>query len=348
MLKYRDRNKDRKKAKESDPVIVFVKTFVAAFLIITVVLTPVFAMINSVNELLDSTPGGDDIPILEQELDYLISPDNPFFDAFTTANRVNILLIGVDHHNLTDTIMLASYDLDLKYIDLISIPRDTYYYRGPNYIDDAHHKINAVYMRNPVNTAKAVSEILMDIPINYYVQISYEGVANIVESMGGVPMDIPFHMRYDDPYDRPPLRIDIPAGPQTLNGEQSVQFLRFRTGNSGYRGYPEGDLERVRVQQQFMKSALRQCLTFDLPTIISTAYDNVQSDITMRTALYLATRAVGMSADDITTYTLPNRYLGAFVRPDMEGIAAMLTEIYTRGNAPDPSDTGDIYYIKPH
>jgi LCP family protein required for cell wall assembly len=230
-----------------------------------------------------------------------------------------------EFEGLTDTIMLVSFDTKNKHVDLIWIPRDTYYYRGPGYVDGAHHKINAIYRKNPVNTATAVSNILMNIPINYYVLLDYEGVANIVDSMSGVPMDIPFDMVYSDPLDKPPLHINLKKGEQILMGEEAVHFLRYR------KGYPDADLGRIKAQQQFMKNAFKQCLSFDLPKIADTAFDNITSDITLKTLLFLAGKAIGMTADDITTYMMPgwaDPNPPYFIHPRTKEIADMLTEIY--------------------
>lgn len=237
---------------------------------------------------------------------------------------MNILLLGVNG-NLTDTIMVASFDTKAKHMDLISIPRDTYFHRS-GYNGDGENKINAAYRGNPVNTAKAVSEILLGMPINYYAVIDYDGVETIVDSMGGVPMDIEFNMKYTDPYDTPPLVINIPKGPQVLDGEHAVQFLRYR------KGYTEGDIGRVKAQQVFMKSAFRQCLSFQLPKIAKTVFNNVESDITIGKATSLATKAMGISGEDIQTYLLPGTPLPDapyFVIPDAEGTAEMINQIYS-------------------
>jgi LCP family protein required for cell wall assembly len=329
--------KKNKQKKSDSGLLTFLKTFIISFLVVILIATPLFA---KVNEVLDLTPGRDDIPILEEVIDFktLIPTDSPFFDAFINANKVNVLLLGYNEfEGLTDTIVLACIDLDNKFIDIISIPRDTYYYRGPGYLDDAHHKINAVYRKDAVNSAIAVSRILMNIPINYYAVLNYEGTAAIVDSMKGVPMDIPFHMRYDDPNDRPPLHIDIKPGPQVLDGKTSVEFLRFRRGNPGYRGYPDADLGRIKAQHEFMKSALKQCLSFDLPDIAKTAFENVDSDMNLRTMLYLATKGIGMSSDNIRTYTMPYNKMDFFIHSDKQGIIDMLTEIYSL----DIEDEGD-------
>ena len=314
--------------KEKNEILSFLLTFVIAFAVVLAITAPTLAWVN---KTLDSTPfdGGidedEEIPILELAMDYLIPDDSPFFDAFTNTKRVNIIAMGVDEQNLTDTIILGSFDTVNKRVDLIWIPRDTYYYRGPGYVDPAHHKINAIFRGNPVNTAKAVSDIFMNIPINYYVMFSYSGVEKIIDSMDGVPMDIPFDMKYHDPLDTPPLTIDLKKGEQILNGEQSVQFLRYRTG------YPDADLGRINAQQQFMKNAFKRCLSFDLPKIANTAFDNITSDITLKKMLFLAGKAIGITADDITTYMMPgwaDPDPPYFIHPRTREIADMLTEIY--------------------
>jgi len=187
-----------------------------------------------------------------------------------------------------------------------------------------------------VNTAKAVSEILLGMPINYYAVIEYDGVKNIVEAMGGVPMDIPFNMKYTDPYDDPPLVINIPKGHQVLDGEHAVQFLRYR------KGYLEGDIGRVKAQQEFMKSAFRQCLSFQLPKIAKTVFENVESDISIGTALSLAKKATGISGEDIETYMLPGTPLPDppyYVIPDAQGTAEMINQIYSIEAAAAEEDT---------
>ena len=336
VIKSRTKKKQQP-VKDENEIRVFIGTFFKAFIIIMIILTPIMA---AVSDIIDLNPGGDDIPVLEDDFDYLIPSDNPFFEAYANANRVNILALGVnENEGLTDTIMLVSFEIDNKHIDLIWVPRDTYSYRGEGYTSRAHHKINAAYRKNPVNSAVAVSELLMNIPINYYAVLSYEGVANIVESMGGVPMDVPFHMKYDDPYDKPPLHVDIPKGQQIIDGEHAIQFLRFRHGNDGYPGYPDEDLGRIKAQQQFMKNAFKKCLSFDLPNIATTAFNNIKSDITLGTVLKLTGKAVGISADDITTYQVSGEWDGYFVQPDHEKITEMLMEIYSIGAETDEDDS---------
>lgn len=298
----------------------FLQTFVCAFLLFLAVCLPAAAILGKVA---NRPISGDDSPVLAEEMPALVKSDSPFFKAFNEKGRMNVLILGINT-GLTDTIMLASFDQKNKHVDVISIPRDTYYHRE-GYNSKEEDKINAAYKKDPINTAKAVSDVLLGMPINYYMVLDYQGVAEIVNAMGGVPMDIPQKMDYEDPYDKPPLKIHLPKGYKVLNGEEAVQFLRYRSG------YVEGDLGRVKAQQEFIKSAFKQCLSKDLPKIAKTVVDNVKTDISPRVATSLALSAAGIQAEDITTYMLPGTPMDKapwYVIPDAKGIAKMLEEIY--------------------
>ncbi len=306
----------------------FIKFFLVTLIIFTVIFTPAFAVFDKVGDIriFESDT------ILAEDLPTLVDPNSPFFDAFTNSERVNVLLMGINT-NLTDTILLASYDMNLQHVDLISVPRDTYYERESGG-GGADRKINAAYHDGgAIGTATAVSDLLMGIPINFYMEIDYEGVGNIVEALGGVPMNIPFHMYYTDPYDDPPLKIDIPEGYQVLDKDTAIQFLRFRKGNSGYEGYREGDIGRIQAQQEFMISAFKQAIGLNLPSVIRSVLENVQSDMTLDTAIKIATNATKLNTDSIATYTVPGeaRYQDnlSYYFADEEGIEEMLTQIYS-------------------
>lgn len=264
---------------------------------------------------------------LATDMPTLVDENSQFFEAFQDKNRINVLLLGING-NLTDTIMVASFDFKAKHVDLISIPRDTYYFR-PQYANSPGFlKINSVYegTKEPLEIATVVSEILLGMPINSYVIVDYKGIEKIVDTMGGVPMDIPFHLKYNDPTDTPPLHIDIPAGKQVLDGKHAVQFLRYR------HGYTEGDIGRIKAQQTFMRSAFKQMLSTDLPKTAKVIFNNVNSDIKFSVATKIAAEAIGMSGTDINTYIMPNTLQDVapyYVYPDSEGIAKMLEKIYS-------------------
>lgn len=312
------------------PILVFVKQFLVWLLIFTAVMIPGRLAL----EKLGATRIFSGTENLMQEMNTLVDPDSGFFEAFQDSQRVNVLLLGINDE-LSDTIMLGSYDMESQHVDLISIPRDTYYDR-----DDANspaeRKINSIYRNETaVGTAEAVSDVLMGIPIHYYVVISYEGIGNIVDAIGGVPMTIDFHMHYEDPTDEPPLYIDFPKGEVVLDSSNVQEFLRFRKGSPGYEGYPEGDIGRVKAQQEFMKSAFKESLGFGLPKVAKTTLKNVDSDLDLAMALKITAKAAGLTGEDIETYLTPGESGtvdgASYWWPDEDGIEEMLKEIYSIG-----------------
>jgi len=127
-----------------------------------------------------------------------------------------------------------------------------------------------------------------------------------VDAVGGVEVDVPFHMRYTDPYSDPPLDINIPEGKQIIDGDNAMEFLRFRKTNyKGYSGYAEGDLGRIEAQQGFVKAAIKKALSFRLPKVVSEVYPYVETDFSLAEASSLAVSSVGLSADNVNFHTLP-------------------------------------------
>lgn len=242
------------------------------------------------------------------------------------SKRFNILIVGLESYR-TDTIILASYDTEDKKADLISIPRDTYYPR--NMDDEAEFKkINAIYSQEGIESLTASVQDLLGMPVDKYMIVDYDAVIACVDKLGGVEVDVPFHMVYSDPYDKPPLYIDIPEGKQLLNGEQALKFLRYR------KGYSNQDLGRIEAQQQFIKSAAKKALGFELPSLIKEAYSYIDTNLKLTDLVSLAGSVIGFSTDNISLNTLPGEEAPleglSFYLPDDEGINSMVLEIYNK------------------
>ena len=244
--------------------------------------------------------------------------------AASNMKRVNILLAGLENKR-TDTIMVISYNTESKTADIISLPRDTYLPRNAD--DDPElKKINAVYAQEGIEGLTLRIQELLGIPIEKFVVIDYEAVIACVDLIGGVEVNVPFHMEYTDPYDDPPLYIDISEGMQLLDGEQSLKFLRYR------KGYDNQDLGRIEAQQQFIKSAVKKALGFQLPAVIKEAYSHIETNINVSVLLSLAGDLVGFSTDNINTNILPGMETTleglSFYIPDEEGIKNFVYSLY--------------------
>ncbi|ADD01358.1 cell envelope-related transcriptional attenuator [Thermoanaerobacter italicus Ab9] len=198
--------------------------------------------------------------------------------------RKNILFVGSDENNLSDTILIINYDPLNKKINILSIPRDTYYPR-PGFNAPEEKKINAAFSEEKIDGLKNAVENLLNIKIDNYVILNYEGFKKIIDTIGGVEVDVPFNMKYDDNSANPPLHIDLKKGRQVLDGEKAIQFIRYR------HGYVDGDLGRIKAQHQFLEALLKKILQPSiLPKVPSLAITISQ---------YLKT---DLSASEITQY----------------------------------------------
>lgn len=255
----------------------------------------------------------------------------PLEKAINKKGRINVLLLGLEHER-SDTIMVATYDTKEKKADIISIPRDTYVERD-GFVNSANNKINTIYTVKGIEGIKDMVRSLTGITVDKYVTIDYDGVRAAVDAVGGVDVNVPFHMRYTDPYSDPPLDINIPEGEQTIYGDQAMEFLRFRKTNyPGYTGYAEGDLGRIQAQQDFVKSAIKKSLSLKLPKVISSIYPHVDTDFSLTELTSLAVGSIGFSSDNVDFHTLPgdtqtlNR-LSFYIANDVE-VMNLIYEIY--------------------
>lgn len=312
----------------------FIKFFLIFLVLFTLILIPTVKAVSNIN-LFEKH----DVKSIEEEMGVLVDSNSPFFEAFTKSKRMNMLMLGINK-NMTDVIMLVTWDMDHNKVSVISIPRDTYYEREGYH--GASLKINAIYgsKHDIVGVANAVSNTLCGIPINYYAIVDYDSVKTIVDGIGGVPIDVPKALTYDDPYDTPPLHIRIPAGEQVLDGEHAVQYLRFR------KGYANGDIGRIDAQQKFIKSAFKQAIDNGIIDSAKLITSNVESDLTVGAAAKYALSAIGLSGDSINTYMVPgheDHSTGpSYWMTDQTAIEEMLAEIYqVQEEAPEEGSASD-------
>lgn len=256
-------------------------------------------------------------------------------EAFKDDRRVNVLFVGLEDIR-TDTIILSSFHMDNKKVDSIFIPRDTYIHRE-GYNKGEQRKINAIYGSHGISgVKKAVSYLLEDIPIHHHIIMDYEGVENIVDTVGGVEVVVPFPMVYTDTTANPPVHINIPEGRQVLDGKKAMDFLRYRKGNTKKVGYIDGDLGRIRAQQEFLKSFTKKALSYRLPFVVKRGFEYIETDIKLVEALNYATKAVGIKAEDFKFTTLPGEsefkrirgQLLSYFIPNSSETKKLLEELY--------------------
>lgn len=184
-----------------------------------------------------------------------ISKDPEYAMPDNDSNRLDILLLGIRGKNdtengglLTDTIMLFSLDKLTNKASLVSIPRDL----TVRITDDRTEKINAAYAHYGLSVKKLYSRVL-GVAIDNIVVIDFEAFKAVVETLGGITitLDKPFEEAQQWGYP-----FSLPAGVNTLNGEQALYYARSRYGTS--------DFDRSLRQMQVIMAIKEKATALDL------------------------------------------------------------------------------------
>lgn len=207
----------------------YIIIFMASFLVFFMILGGVYYLYksNMTDENFEKTI--EENPVLK--------PEDPKKEVV-----VNTLFMGIDEAR-SDTMIVVSYNKENQKVTLLSIPRDTRV-MIPGY---GYDKINSAAARKE-GTALAMKTVgdMLGIPIHHYVKVTFKGAERIVDILGGVKVNVPMNMDYEDPAQN--LSIHIKKGTRVLNGSNAVKFARFRSG------YPDQDLGRIKAQQELIKS----------------------------------------------------------------------------------------------
>lgn len=230
------------------------------------------------------------------------------------SGKVNALILGTDEGGLrTDSIMVASFDLDTAEINLLSIPRDTKLYVKNRKLTRKATEIHAMSTKDgsgsimgPIGTAEAVTQ-LTGIPINYYVEFTFDAIENLFNTLGPISYDVPDvegggkGMNYEDPYQD--LYIHLKPGVQELDGDKLLQLMRYRKGDS--------DFARMERQQNVIKAMVDQKLNFSLimkmPQLFSQLKKDITTNISAADVSKYAKYLGELSSDKVRSYQLPGQ-----------------------------------------
>ena len=253
-----------------------------------------YAYLNSIDHKLSQ---GLDADLLEQLQDTQYTGE-PFY----------ALLLGTDKSDdrdesgefgdtyRTDSMMLARVDPKQKKATLISIPRDTMVDMGVN----GTQKINAAYaIGGPAYSVKVVSE-LAGVSISHYAEINFDGFSGIVDSLGGIEVNVPLDIDDDE------AGGSLKAGLQTLNGGQALIMCRTR---HTFDDQGAGDLYRAANQRTVLGAIAKKLLGSDPVTIVNTvntAANYVTTDLSVADLVAMANSMRGMDpSTDIYSAAVP-------------------------------------------
>ena len=194
-----------------------------------------------------------------------VAATSPQEEVKVASRRLNIplpnqpkvaLVIGYDHRpedgnapSRSDTLMLLRADPDGNTLSLLSFPRDLIVeIRCPDG-RSAVDRINAAYAYcGPEGTLETVRTVT-GLPIHYLIAVNFEGFRQVVDKIGGVPMDV--DRRYLNAQGGDYATINLWPGYQRLTGWQALDFVRYR--------HTDSDLYRLARQQSFVK-AMKQTM----------------------------------------------------------------------------------------
>jgi len=231
---------------------------------------------------------------------------------YKVTRPVNLLIMGIDlpdagpenadslFSGRSDTMFLVRVNPDDSTVGMLSIPRDTQVDIPGEGIAKINH---ANFAGGPELVAETIQTNLGPVPVDRYVRVSTESLRELVDLLGGVEVNVPQRMVYQDMTQG--LNIDLEPGWQTLNGDQAEQFARFRSDGNG-------DIGRVQRQQMLMK-ALRERLTHPtviprLPQVMRVMMRHIDTNLTLEEILALANVAMEVDPENLRMVMLPGRF----------------------------------------
>lgn len=253
----------------------------------------------------------------------LVNPRESLSKSFDGEQGIKVLLIGLDHVPKTkkdpgiirrnDSTMIASTDFNSKQIRVASIPRDGWVQHWQNGKNRGYDKLGHTYaygqqqnLRNKedsqqggINRATETVEQMLDIEIDHYVVIEFEGFIKLIDAMGGLDVDVEKNMDWEDRAGN--LYIHLKKGEQHLSGEQVMQYARFRHDAMSDKG-------RMQRQQKVIKLMLAKLKTREmlpkLPELANILHECVQTSLSADQLLALAQHSGDYNMDEFESMSL--------------------------------------------
>ena len=325
-----------KKIKSQKKLVVAIKTAISVliiFLLIGVALfgRAFFSGANIFNK--EGTTPLDQIKHLVLSGDKLLTGESD--------GRINVLLLGMggeghDGALLTDTVMVLSIKPETKQMAMISLPRDLWVKTdkfGYSKLNKVNHygEMEVGKGEGPKYTRDAVEEIT-GLSIPYYVRIDFSGFEDIVNSLGGVTVDVENGF-IDEEYpteDYGYQTIKFARGPQNMDGETALQYARSRHGvindpdpQSSVRD-EASDFARSRRQQKLITAIKDKALTTGVlanPQKLNSLFEALGKHITTNAQMWEGVRLFEMARnfqfDEVKISVISNeKYLKVYTTPD--------------------------------
>ena len=205
-------------------------------------------------------------------------------------NITNILLLGVDNEeNASDAMMVFSLDEDTNTAKLTSIMRDLSVDLGPN---AKKHKINYAYNVGGVEESVKVVNREFDLDINKYVKVSFDGLVDVIDYIGGININITESERK--------IIGASKSGNVTLNGKQALAYSRIRKIDNDY--------QRTSRQRKVLMAIFNKAKSISVssyPKALADLSSNVETNLSTFELLDLAKAVMSLSSEDLEGFRIP-------------------------------------------
>ncbi|MBT8938408.1 LCP family glycopolymer transferase [Lactobacillus delbrueckii] len=169
---------------------------------------------------------------------------------------ISILVLGVDQglegrndKGNSDTIILVTVNPTTKKATMTSIPRDTLTEILGETSNTSYYmfKVNSAYQFGGSSGSIKTVSAMLNVPINYYVEVNMKALESLVNALGGVDVNVPFSFSYD--------WCDFKKGKQHLDGRYAIAYARMRYDD------PRGDYGRQLRQRQIIQAVVKKGLS---------------------------------------------------------------------------------------
>ncbi len=279
-----------------------IKKFITVFSLSTIILLVVFFTAGLTYIYNSNIGSGEEIAIL---------------DKAVPNQTKNIVIMGTDKSGLhADVIMVFSVSSKKGTIACTSIPRDTRVNVKGSYI-----KITEAMAYGGESVIVSKIKELTGLQVHDYVTFNFKAVEDVIDAVGGVDFYVPQNMYYQDP--EQDLYINLRKGQQILNGDKSLQLLRFRS-------YPMGDIQRTKVQRDFMQTLFEQKANAkyiaSVPKVYAAINNNIKSSLSLADAKNYAVLISKMDNPEFKNIELPYDLAGNFVVLNREKTSKVFVE----------------------
>ncbi|CAN2248354.1 LCP family protein [Bacillus vallismortis] len=292
-----------------------------------------------------------------------ISAADDSYDALSRGNKSNlrsevvdmkkkpfsILFMGIEDYatkgqkGRSDSLIVVTLDPKNKTMKMLSIPRDTRVQLASN-TTGSKAKINAAYSKGGKDETVETVEKFLQIPIDKYVTVDFDGFKDVINEVGGIDVDVPFDFDEKSDVDES-KRIYFKKGEMHLNGEEALAYARMRKQDK------RGDFGRNDRQKQILNALIDQMSSASniakIDKIAEKASENVETNIRITEGLALQQIYSGFTSKKIDTLSITGSdlYLGPnniyYFEPDATNLEIVRKTLQDHLHySPDTNSTG--------